>query len=267
MNNAREFTLNIEGAVVDCVSFGKGGKALIMIPGLSDGLNTVKGASGVIYNDRKPFEDDFTVYVFSRREPMPKGFSSRDMARDVVLCMDELNIDVASVMGVSQGGTIAQFVASDYPSRVSHLVLAVTYGCVNDTVKETIGHWRDLAFENNYPDMFVDMMEKIYSEAFLAPKRKYYPTLSKVGVPDSFERFIISATACITHDASAELSKIKCKTLIIGGKEDKVVSTEASYELAEAIEGSELYMYDGLGHGVFDEGENFNDIILSFLLK
>jgi len=41
--NAVNRNVNIENGDIDFVSFGKGDKILIMIPGLSDGLRTVKG--------------------------------------------------------------------------------------------------------------------------------------------------------------------------------------------------------------------------------
>ena len=68
-------------------------------------------------------------------------------------------------------------------------------------------------------------------------------------------------------DASAELSKIACPVLIIGGEEDKTVGIQGSYELHEAIAGSELYVYKGLGHAAFEEAKDFNKRVFDFLEK
>ena len=40
--NAKNFTLKIDGVDMDCAAFGRGGKALILIPGLS--TRGVKGS-------------------------------------------------------------------------------------------------------------------------------------------------------------------------------------------------------------------------------
>jgi pimeloyl-ACP methyl ester carboxylesterase len=44
---------------------------------------------------------------------------------------------------------------------------------------------------------------------------------------------------------------------VIGGKEDKIVTGKASEEIADRIPGCSLYMYDGLGHGLYEEAPDF----------
>ena len=40
--------------------------------------------------------------------------------------MEALNIDTSYVMGISQGGMIAQWLVVDFPEKVQKLILAVT---------------------------------------------------------------------------------------------------------------------------------------------
>ena len=53
------------------VAFGRGLKKLIVLPGLSDGLATVKGKAFVLSVPYKKFLKDYTVYMFSRKNDMP----------------------------------------------------------------------------------------------------------------------------------------------------------------------------------------------------
>ena len=48
------------------------------------------------------------------------------MAADVAEAMEALNIDTSYVMGISQGGMIAQWLAVDFPEKDQKLTLAVT---------------------------------------------------------------------------------------------------------------------------------------------
>ena len=95
--------------------------------------------------------------------------------------------------------------------------------------------------------------------------RKSYSIIGHIGKPRSFQRFLVMAEACITHNAYEELHKIKCPTLIIGGRQDKIATGEASEELAQAITGSSLYMYEDLGHGAYEEGADFLTRITDFI--
>ena len=124
--NAENGNINIENGDMDFVSFGNGEKILIMIPGLSDGLRTVKGMAVNLAYMYRCFSDSHTVYVISRKNKIEKGYSTRDMAADYRAAMSKLGISKADIVGVSQGGMIAQYIAVDYPDVVGKLVLAVT---------------------------------------------------------------------------------------------------------------------------------------------
>ena len=97
--------------------------------------------------------------------------------------------------------------------------------------------------------------------------RLAFPVLGRFGKPQSFDRFLVHANACITHDASAELTRITCPTLVIGGDSDTNVGPGTSEELAERIPGRELHIYPGLGHAAFLEARDFKARVIRFLEK
>ena len=92
------------------------------------------------------------------------------------------------------------------------------------------------------------------------------PLLTLLQKPKDVRRFIILAKACLTCNSYRELEKIKCPVLVIGGKEDKVVSGRASEEIAEKL-GCEIYMYDDLGHATYEEAKDFNQRVINFFKK
>ncbi len=116
----------INDAIMDYVEFGQGKYPLIILPGLSDGLKTVKGQAINLAYYFRAFLKDFKVYVFSRRENIDSEYTTQEMAKDLKEALDQLGIKRAFLMGVSQGGMIAQHFAIDYPAMVEKLVLAVT---------------------------------------------------------------------------------------------------------------------------------------------
>ena len=116
-----------------------------MLPGVGDGLKTVRGMALPFSLLYRRLATDFTVYVFSRRVDLPPDATTRDMAEDLNAAMGALGLSSAAVMGVSQGGMIAQWLAIDHPERVSKLVPVVTLSRPNPTLRAVVGGWLEMA--------------------------------------------------------------------------------------------------------------------------
>ena len=246
------------------VAFGRGLKKLIVLPGLSDGLATVKGKAFVLSVPYKKFLKDYTVYMFSRKNDMPEGYTIRQMAADQAEAMKILGIDKACVLGVSQGGMVVQYLAIDYPELIDKLILAVTAPNANDVVTDAVSTWIDMAKNGNHTALMIDTAEWMYSEKYLSKNRKFFPLLACFTKPKSYDRFFKNAYAILDFDAREGLKEIKCPTLIIAGDDDKTVGNEAPHLLREGILGSEIFIYEGLGHGLFEEVKDFYDRVFEF---
>ena len=172
--NARNCNIKIGDTDMDYISFGNGNKSLVIIPGLGDALKTVKGSAVTFALMYKLFAKDYKVYVFSRKNKLKQDCSTRDMATDLADVMNQLNITKAFVLGVSQGGMIAQYLAIDYPELVEKLVLAVTLCQPNETSKSVISNWLLLAKEKDFKQIFIDTAEKTYTERKLKTYRPFY---------------------------------------------------------------------------------------------
>lgn len=265
--NARFGQVSVGEDRMNYVEFGTGERILVMIPGLSDGFAPVsKFQAPFLAFGFRQLAADFHVYCFSRRNLLPMGCTTRDMARDQAAAMRLLGIQKADVLGVSQGGAIAQYLAIDHPHLIKNLILAVTFPQTNDVVRGVVPKWMELAGRGGHKKLMIDTAEHSYSDDYLLKYRLLYPILG-VGKPKSFERFLIQAESCLHHNACAELGQIQCPTLIIGGSDDRIVGTSAARELAEKIPGSQLYVYKGLGHAAYEEAPDFQMRIKKFLLR
>lgn len=262
---AKNHTLKHQGKRYDYVTFGKGQKTLIMIPGLGDGIKTVKGMALPFARLYKRYAKDYKVYVFSRPRELQEGIRIEDMADDLADVIRILNLHPAHVLGLSQGGMIAQHLAIRHPEVVDKLVLAVTVAEQTKTLKTVVTHWLDLAKANDYRAIVIDTMEKTYTEKKLKKYRPWYFLITRIGRPKSLERLIIQAQACLTHEALDKLKDIKHPTLVIGGDHDLVVGLDTSQTLAKHIPNSQLVLYEGLGHGAYEEAKDYDAKVLAFL--
>lgn len=259
--------VNIGDTDMDYISFGCGNDILVMIPGLGDGLTTVRGMAVTMAIMHRVYVKDYKVYIFSRKNHLQEGYSTRDMANDQAKAMEILGITKAKVLGVSQGGMIAQYLAIDYPNLVDKLVLAVTLSKQNDIVQAAVHDWINMAEQGNYKGLMIGIAEKSYSQDYLKRYRRLYPVLGTVGKPKDFSRFLIQADSCIQHETYPELNNITCPTLIIGGGDDKIVGVTAAVEMADKIKGSELFIYKDLGHALYEEAKDFHNRIFQYFSK
>lgn len=266
MLGIKNLLVDIGGAKIPCAVFGKGKKNLIMLPGLGDGLTTVKGKAIPMALMYREFMKDFTVYVMSRREPLPEDFSTKDMAADVALFMERMGIEKASVLGVSMGGMIAQHFAADYPEKTEKLILAVTAPKGNEIMESCISEWTEQAKNGEGAKLMESNVRNMYSDEYYRKNRWLTPITGKIAVPKDCSRFLTMAKACLEHDAENVLKNIKAPVLIIGGTEDRTVGAEASEILAKEIPNAKIFMYKGLRHAVYDEAPDFNKRVLEFLI-
>ena len=265
--NAKNGSVPVDDSEMSFVSFGNGSKILILIPGLSDGLTTVRGKAILLARPYKCFFKQYTVYMFSRKDHLPEDYSIREMAEDQAKAMRELGMKKACVLGVSQGGMIAQYLAADHPELVEKLVIAVSAPEVNQKIRACINQWIGYAERGSHKEMMISTAEKSYSETYLKKYRRFYPFLGFLGKPSDYRRFITNAKAILKFDAAPVLQSIKCPTLVIGGGEDQITGAQASYDLHYLIPGSELFMYKGLGHAAYEEAKDFYQRVFSFLEK
>lgn len=266
-NGAKGSSVKIGNTDMDYVQFGKGEKHLVIIPGLSDGLKTVKGTAKAMALMYKEYGKKYRVTIISRKNRLEEGYTTRQMAGDVKEVMLRLGISRAMIKGISQGGMISQYLAIDYPEMVEKLVIEVSLAKQNETVQSVIGGLIERAEAKDYRSLVIESTEKTYTEEYLKRKkyRWLYPVITRVGKPKDLSRFIIQAKACLGHDAYDELHKIQCPTLVIGGGSDQVVGANTSEEMAERIAGSRLVVYPDLGHGAYGETKEFDKEVLKFL--
>ncbi|MBR2381434.1 MAG: alpha/beta hydrolase [Clostridia bacterium] len=259
--NLKESSVEVGKSRVDYAVFGNGKKPMVIIPGLS--LRDVKGAGFGLALMYRTFARDYRVYVIDKKNDIEENCTVSDLANDTAIVMQALGIENAYVLGVSLGGMIAEVLAIEYPTLVKRLVLGVTASRTNETMRRVVGNWISLAEEGDFAAIVRDMLSVMYSKKYVKQYGWMFPILAKLSKPKNEERFIRLAKACLTCEAYDKLEKIEAPTLVLGGADDRIVTAEASREIAERLS-CEIYMYEGLGHSAYEEAGDFNLRIKNF---
>ena len=244
------------------MKFGEGEKVMVMIPGLS--LTDVSDDPAPVAEAYRMFDEEFTVYLFDRREDVEEGYSIEQMADDTVKKMNELGLKDIYLFGVSQGGMICQYIALKYPKLVKKMVLASTAARFDN---DNAGEWIRLAEEKKPVELADAFCRMVYSKGFYESFRSFLPALYGSLPDEQLRRFTIYAKAVNGFDLSERVKEIDVPVLVLGSREDKVIDPVHMEELAKSIEGSELYLYDGYSHAVYDEADDFKERIMDFFLR
>ena len=251
---------------VDYVTLGKGDKTLIIITGLS--LQRLGDMSNLtIYSLFYRYAKEYTVYIFDRKDHIEEGITIENMADDLYHSLEVLHIANASIIGISQGGMIAQLFAIKYPQKVKKLVLALTLSRNNAVSRETIGGWIEMTENNDMDQLNKDSMSKSFSSPVLKKlyviNRLFLKSVSK----EKRNRFVCLAKSILEFDCHKSLDKITCPTLVLGAKKDLVLGVVGARELANSIPKASYYEFSKQGHAAFIESNQFNKMILEFLRK
>ena len=249
---------------VDYVTFGRGDKVLVIITGLSlQGLSDMSDLA--IYSLFYRYAKEYKVYIFDRKDHIEEGISIENIADDLYHSLQELHIANASIIGMSQGGMIAQLFAIKYPQKLTSLVLALTLAQNNDISRDTIVGWIEMAKNGEMAKLNKDSMCKTFSSPMLKKLYVINKLFLKTVSVEKQERFIRLAKSILEFDCHKSLDKITCPTLVLGAKKDLVLGVDGARELADGIPNASYYEFSKLGHAAFIESKQFNKMILEFL--
>lgn len=191
------------------------------------------------------------------------GYRPLDFAADIAAFMDALELKQAVIVGHSMGSYIAQCFALNYPERIMGLALIASFFSFRD--KQCVMEFRDavsgltdpvdhdfaLEFQKStlvkeVPQTF---LETVVEESRKVPARVWQAALEGL----------------LEADHSAELYKIKSPALIVWGDQDAYCPRSDQEALREAIAGSHLLVYTGVGHAIhWEYPERFASDVAAF---
>ena len=256
-------TVSLDGMTMKYFRFGnENAEPLVVIPGVA--LKSVLLSAQMIAAQYNTFNEDRNVYLLDRREDMPEEYSVYDMAEDTAKAMDMLSLKNADVYGVSQGGMIAQIIAVKRPDLVNKLVLCSTASYVPDISREVMSKWITYAENKDMTLLMQSFADNIYTKDYCEKYRDAFAKFGETVTDEELHRFIISVRGCEGFDITKQLDSIKCPVLVMGADNDKIFGEVPSRVIAEHTN-SELCIYSGQAHGVYDENEDVLKRIKTFL--
>ncbi|NHC35028.1 alpha/beta fold hydrolase [Scytonema millei] len=216
--------------------------------------------------------------VGSGRSDKPQAsYSLTYQAQFIKDFMDTLEIESATLIGNSMGGGAALQLALLFPQRVNKLVLVDSMGFGREIalgirlttlpllIRLLRPSRRLLApmLKNNFfnPQSIPSEWIELRYPIFALPGRK--PALMAM-VKTNFH--LLGVRSQVFRPILSQLATITAPTLIIWGKQDRIIPVAHAYIAAKTIPNARLHIFDRCGHHPHLEyPEKFNNLVLEFL--
>lgn len=218
---------------------------------------------------RRVLAPDMVGFGFTER---PKGIQySMDLwVEQAVGLMDALNLPVVDLVGNSFGGALSLALAIRYPKRVRRLVLM---GSVGVDFKITEGLDAVWGYEPSVSNMRKLMSWFAHDRALITDELSLmrYQASIRPGFHESYSAMFpaprqrwVEAMASRDEDIRA----LAHETLIVHGREDKVIPLANSLKLSQLIERSQLHVFGQCGHWTqIEHAARFAQLVSNFLAE
>lgn len=228
---------------------------IVLIHGFSFSLETWDAwARGLAPNNRVV---RFDLAGHGLSDADPKGrYDAGTRVRHVLALMKRLGINKATLAGNSYGGLLAWRIAADYPKLVDRLILvdsaAFSINGVTDEPAPVPPAMRAYLLDPK-PEMVRGSASLIFASPATLPSGRLEMMRDMIARPGNGPALVAHLEQFTLPAPEAQLARITAPTLIIWGSKDHVVPLEQSYRLRDAIKGSELVVYEGVGHAPQEE--------------
>jgi pimeloyl-ACP methyl ester carboxylesterase len=212
------------------------------------------GPWGLTWN---PFLDELarSFTVFAPEHPgttpeAPEDIYGLDGLWDLVLCYDELlealGLESAALVGHSFGGMVACEVAAACQRRARHLAMIAPIGLWRDG--DPVVNWAMLSLDairaHIFPDPRSDAAGRMFGTSE-APEAEAAARVRLMWAMGATGKFIWPIP---DKGLKKRIHRVKAPTLLVWGKEDRLVPPVYAGEFARRLRGARVETVDGCGH-------------------
>jgi len=218
---------------------------------------------------RRAIAPDMVGFGFTDR-PAGVRYDMATWVQQTLDLMDALDLERADVVGNSFGGALALALAIRAPQRVRRLVLMGSVGvpfAITPGLDAVWGYQPTLANMRALLDIFAfdralvtDELAQLRFEASLRPG---FQESFAAMFPAPRQRWVDAMAS-----AEADIRALAHETLVIHGREDRVIPLATSLTLAQWIPNSQLHVFGHCGHWTqIEHSDRFNRLVEGFLAE
>jgi 3-oxoadipate enol-lactonase len=199
------------------------------------------------------------------RSPVPDGpYRMADLTDDVIGLLDRLEIERASICGVSLGGMVAMALAAKAPDRVERLVLCCTSARLGPP---ELWEERIAAVGAGGTAALVDgIVARWFTDDFRADDPPAVAKAREMILATAADGYAGCCAAIRDMNQLEAIGAITAPTLVIAGDADPATPPEHAADIQRRIAGSSMVVIPGVSHlAVMERPDDVRDAILHHL--
>lgn len=207
-----------------------------------------------------------------------RPYTISDIGQWLMTLLDHLEVEQASMVGVSMGGGASLWSALHHPERVQAIIPVGTYGIANRAPHHRLSYVLTKLPLNaiSYAAMrrYPSMLRRALAAIFAHPDRitdeivgEVQDLLGSAGNGAPFTHFQRGemTLARLRTSFGQELSRVACPTMFIHGKQDSLVPLKAVEMAVGSMKNASLEVMDAGHWPMREDPEKFNELVLAFL--
>jgi 3-oxoadipate enol-lactonase len=181
--------------------------------------------------------------------PAPAGpYVISDLGEDLLRLMDRLEIERATLCGVSIGAMTSIWVAANAPERVRRLVLCCTSARFGDEAGDVYRARAETVREHTVDAVADGALERWFTPGFREQQPELIAQIRRGLTETSSEGYAGCCEALAALDLHPQLGSISAPTLVIAGSEDPATPPAHGRAIADGIAGARFELIGGAAH-------------------
>ncbi|WP_458733135.1 alpha/beta fold hydrolase [Sphingobium xenophagum] len=240
------------------------GRPVVLLHGSGPGVSAWtnwKRVMPVLASDFRVVAPDMAGFGYTERNP-DLSYDIKLWVKHLVAILDVLEIEKASLVGNSFGGSLALAAAARHPARFDRLVLM---GTPCDKFTMTPGLRAGWDYTPSREAMRAAMTHFPYDPSFITDELvedRFQASLIP-GAQEGLRKLLVKPNdegdTPLSGMPEGLVSGIEHQTLVLHGREDKVIPVEMGLRLGRAMPNAEFHMFGRCGHWV--QAERFDAFV------
>jgi pimeloyl-ACP methyl ester carboxylesterase len=200
-----------------------------------------------------------------------EGYTTQQLAADMVALVEHLDVGPVHVVGASTGGAIAQYIGLDHPQLVRSLTLSSTFARFDAYTRREFEVRRKLSDEWDRHDLLSSYSLFLFSPRYTRDHPEVVTAwidhaAGLPGHPQDREIGGLRIDMIAAHDTLPRLSGITAPTLVLCGENNFCTPMPLSEELARTIPGARLTVFDDAGELIeLEQPDRYFEVVSTFI--